>query len=339
MLDELVKLLSWRESPALEAVVGVTLVQFFWGFHLLRLLGWSFDALILLWRGFRRQRFFRGNNLLTKSWFLSTHGFRRRLLTSSCGCCLYTCCLRSLSWLFLRGWGCWWRLWRQSSLRPCFVLGLSDIQHWAPNHSVRIIHQIYFCLSISRNLINWIKWVNSSRLRSLSLLDSMLQRANFRANDIIIFAWLSELSSFSGVEVAKSPGARPVPMDICKIQIPSLVLGLLPEVFFGWGASFNIANFNQVALRIPNFVRGVLRVVRERPSQQLWRRDVCISLIMKSFPFEVLLRLCSVDVFATVIVPRCSLHFFLRLSAFNVVYSHLVSDELWGIWRHVNHFW
>ena len=140
------------------------------------------------------------------------------------------------------------------------------------------------------------------------------------------------------MEVAKSSRARPIPMDICKIQITPLILGLLPEILFGWGASFYIAYFNQVALRVPYFVRWILRVVRKRPSQQLWRRDVCVSLIMKSFPFEVLLRLCSVDVLATVIVPRCSLHLFLRLSAFDVIHSHCVSDELWGVWRNVNHF-
>lgn len=87
------------------------------------------------------------------------------------------------------------------------------------------------------------------------------------------------------MEVAKSPGARPVAMDICEIQIAPLVLGLLPEVFFGGGTSIYITNFNQVAFRVPYFVRWVLGVVRERPSQQLGRRNVCVSLIMNSFPF------------------------------------------------------
>lgn len=87
------------------------------------------------------------------------------------------------------------------------------------------------------------------------------------------------------MEVSKRPGPRSVAMNICKIQIPTLVLGLLPEVLFGGGASFYIAYFNQVALRVPHFVRWVLWVVRKRPSQQLWRRDVCVSLIMQSFPF------------------------------------------------------
>lgn len=68
------------------------------------------------------------------------------------------------------------------------------------------------------------------------------------------------------MEVAKSPGARPVTMDICEIQITPLVLGLFPEILFGGGTSFYIAYFNQVAFRVSNFVRWVLRVVRERPS-------------------------------------------------------------------------
>jgi hypothetical protein len=187
---------------------------------------------------------------------------------------------------------------------------------------------------VSWHVIFWDERIHNSLFLSLRYFYTMNQRSTLCSDNIIIFNWISNLPTFSIMEIAKLSCIAWVALNITEIQISICILLILSivQLFSFWTINMSIIDY--LTIFIFNFICWI-KWVMWFSIQNFLCRYIIIVLIVNFFTRNSYFWLGPYDVIYVIAVSHFHLFFYFRSWTFDITNINTITYKSWWIWCYI----